>query len=158
MLVENNGKKCTCGRHGCFESYAAKWALTENVYNRIQSGEESVIRFEGKNPREEILKSSAISEAFISNDKVLKEELLKAVDYFGMGVANLINILNPDVIVVGGGMIESMEGILLPLIKDATEKNVFQSARYQIKTAELGDFSVLAGAAYFAQQRLKSSA
>jgi len=154
LIVEHNGKLCTCGRKGCFESYAAKWALTENVYQRIKNGESSIIKFEGDKPREEILKSSIIKQAYLDDDKVLKEELMKAIDYFGMGLANIVNLLNPDVIVVGGGMIESMEHELLPQIQNAMERNVFQSARFKIKTAKLGDFSVLAGAAFFAQQQL----
>ncbi|MEJ2055227.1 MAG: ROK family protein, partial [Calditrichaceae bacterium] len=77
------------------------------------------------------------------------------VNYFGMGLANIINLVNPDVLVIGGGMIESMEKELLPLIEESIDKNKFPAAVYKIKTAELGDYSVLAGAAYFARQQLK---
>ena len=154
MIVAYDGKKCSCGRKGCFESYAAKWALTQNVYQRIKKGEKSQIEFKGDKPREEILKSSVIKKAYLANDPVLKEELLKSVNYFGMGLANIVNLLNPEVIVIGGGMIESMEKELLPLICESLDRNKFPSAKYKIKTAELGDYSVLAGAAYFARQQL----
>ena len=155
MIVAYEGKQCSCGRYGCLESYAAKWALTENVYQRIKNGEKSLIEFKGDKPREEILKSSLIKKAYLANDKVLKEELLKSVNYFGMGLANIVNLLNPDVIVVGGGMIESMERELMPLIRESLDRNKFPSSTYLIKTAELGDYSVLAGAAYFAKQQIK---
>jgi glucokinase len=155
MIVEYNGRQCTCGRYGCFEAYAAKWSLTENIYRRIKNGEKSEIKFNGENPRAEILKSSIIKRAYLNGDSVLKDELLKSVNYFGMGLANIINLVNPDVLVIGGGMIESMEKELLPLIEESIDKNKFPAAVYKIKTAELGDYSVLAGAAYFARQQLK---
>ncbi|MEJ2544827.1 MAG: ROK family protein [Calditrichaceae bacterium] len=154
MIVAYNGKKCTCGRRGCFESYAAKWSLTENVYQRIKNGEKSLIEFKGDKPREEILKSKQIKKAFLADDKVLKEELVKSTQYFGMGLANIVNMLNPEFIVIGGGMIESMEDQLMPLICESLENHKFPSAEYKIKTAKLGDYSVLAGAAYFARQKL----
>jgi glucokinase len=154
MIVAYEGKQCSCGRKGCFESYAAKWALTENVYQRIKKGEKSLIEFKGNTPREEILKSSLIKKSFMANDTVLKEELIKCVNYFGMGLANIVNFLNPEVIVIGGGMIESLEEELLPLIKESMDRNKFPSAEYLIKTAELADYSVLAGAAYFARQQV----
>ncbi len=129
-------------------------ALTENIYQRIKKGEKSLIEFKGDKPREEILKSSLIKKTYLANDKVLKEELLKCVNYFGMGLANIVNFLNPEVIVIGGGMIESMEDELLPLICESLDKNKFPSAKYTIKTAELGDYSVLVGAANFARQQI----
>ena len=156
MVIRPNGKLCSCGRKGCFEAYAGKWALTENIYRRIKKGEASVIAFDGQGPREDILKSSAIKKAFQAGDKVLREELLKAVDYFALGLANIVNVFNPQVIVVGGGMIESMEEELLPLLQSALENKVFPSARFSLVTAQLGDFSVLAGAAFFARQELKA--
>jgi glucokinase len=154
MIVAYEGKLCSCGRRGCFESYAAKWALTENIYQRIQKGEKSIIEFQGDKPREEILKSKLIKKAYLENDTVLKEELLKSVNYFGMGLANIVNLINPEVIIIGGGMIESMENELLPLICESLDKNKFPSAKYKIRTAELGDYSVLAGASYFARQQV----
>lgn len=154
MIVAYEGKQCSCGRYGCFESYAAKWSLTENVYHRINNGEKSLIEFKGDKPREEILKSSMIKKAYLANDKVLKEELLISVNYFGMGLANIVNLLNPEVIVMGGGMIESMEEELIPLVRESLDRNKFPSSKYLIKTAELGDYSVLAGAAYFARQQI----
>jgi glucokinase len=154
MIVAYNGKQCNCGRYGCFESYAAKWALTENVYQRIKNGEKSLIEFKGDKPREEILKSSLIKKAYLANDNVLKEELIKSANYFGMGLANIVNLLNPDVIIIGGGMIESMEKELIPLIRESLDNHKFPSSSYKLKTAELGDYSVLAGAAYFARQQI----
>ena len=154
MIVAYEGKQCSCGRYGCFESYAAKWSLTENVYHRIKNGEKSLIEFKGDKPREEILKSKVIKRAYLVNDTVLKQELLKSVNYFGMGLANIVNFLNPEVIVIGGGMIESMEKELIPLICESLNRNKFPSAEYKIKAAELGDYSVLAGAAYFARQQI----
>lgn len=154
MIVTIDGKKCGCGRKGCLESYAAKWALTENIYQRKQNGEKSIIEFQGDKPKEEILKSKLIKKAYLGNDTVVKEELLKSINYFGMGLANIVNLLNPEVIVIGGGMIESMGNELMPLIYESLDKNKFPSAKYKIKTAKLGDYSVLAGAAYFTRQQV----
>ena len=153
LIVAYNGKQCNCGRFGCLESYAAKWSLTENVFNRIKNGEKSLIKFKGDNPREEILKSSPIKKAYLANDKVLKEELMISVEYFALGLANVVNLINPDIIVIGGGIIESMEKELMPLITKALDKHKFPSSTYKLKAAELADYSVLAGAAYFALQQ-----
>lgn len=157
MIIQPDGKLCTCGRKGCFEAYAGKWALTENIHQRIKNGEASVLAVDGQIAGEDILKSSAIKKAFQAGDKVLSEELLKAVDYFALGLANVVNVFNPQVIVIGGGMIESMEEELLPLLKIALESKVFPSARFSLVTAQLGDFSVPAGAAFFARQEVKAA-
>src|SRR5262249_54219303 len=86
--------------------------------------------------------------------------LNRAAKYIGIGVGSLVNALGPDVIVLGGGVMEAMSDILLPRIEEAARKVGFQysMAGVKIVKAELGDDAGIVGASIIARERLKSHA
>jgi glucokinase len=145
MVADPNGPVCTCGNKGCLESIAGKWAIQRDwrVYQKAKSNTAS----------HKVLRSKQIKEAFLNKDPFFSESLGKACKYLGMSLASIVNLINPEVIVLGGGMIESMENELLPLIREAMDESIFPSAKVTLKTAILGDYAIIAGSAALARQQ-----
>lgn len=144
-VVDRDGMTCSCGNKGCLETRSSKWAITKNL-----RAKEANISFKDNR----ILKSKKIKTAFLKGEKNVIKELMTAIDYLSISIANIINILNPQTIILGGGMIESMEDELMPLIKKALTGRTFPSSKYDIKIAKLGDHSVALGAAILAHEQL----
>lgn len=86
-LYLKNGKKCGCGQYGCLENLASGKSIVDVYYS---TG--GVIK--NANPRK----------IYFSSEKVAKETMNKAIFYLGIGISNLVNTLNPDIIVFGGGV------------------------------------------------------
>jgi glucokinase len=149
MSLSRDGNTCGCGNHGCLETFSAKWALTEMLSAKIKNGSASVLKIEDL---QGVVKSKVIKAAFAKNDTLVMFVIDQAIDHLGMAVANIVNLLNPEMIVLGGGMIESMEEELLPRIEAAARRRVMPFAQFKLRAAQLGDHSVLTGAAFIARQ------
>ncbi|MBN2707813.1 MAG: ROK family protein [Calditrichaceae bacterium] len=146
MVISSDGKLCNCGNRGCLESYAGKWAISRDWFEYHNKTDKKPGKYA-------LLKSKMIKKTFADNDPFMTELINNACNMIGITLASVVNLLNPQTIVLGGGMIESMNEELTPLIISAMNQHIFKSAKVEIKTAELGDFSVLTGAGVYARQR-----
>lgn len=146
MSIDAHGPYCGCGSRGCVEAVASKTSMHRDYENSIKKGFETSMKehIEEKN----ILKSSELKEAYDLKDELTLHIIENMIDNLGVAAGSIMNILNPEVIVFGGGIMESMGEDLLPEIKRVSEHysipQIFQNTQFKI--AELGDDACIYGA------------
>ena len=102
-----------------------------------------------------IIRSGALAKAIQSKDKLTLKIFKKVTKYLGIGIGSIVNFLNPEMIVLGGGVVEALDDTFIDNIRAATEKYALPNTLngVQIVRAELGDNSGILGAAALARQR-----
>ena len=149
MTIDINGPRCNCGSTGCWEALASGTALATEAVRQISQGANTsiVALVDGDMSK---IDAKVISEAAKQGDELAKELISRLGYYLGVGLANVVNIFNPELILIGGG-ITKMGGLLLkPAIKVVKERAFSTSATSaEIKPALLGDDSGVLGAVAF---------
>lgn len=144
------GPKCKCGSTGCLEMFASATAIVRMTREALDRSVESVLSKEN-------LAAKIIYEAGRAGDKLAIEVFQRAGAYLGVGLANLINILGPEIIVIGGGVADSWD-LFEPAMREQIRQRAFPSLSQNviIKKAECGDNAGLLGAARLAFDSLIS--
>ncbi len=147
MVIEHGGRQCNCGRKGCWEAYSSATALIAMTKEEMEASADSVMhklaseagKVSGKTP---FIAQRMGDEA---GDRVVK----KYIDYLACGVANVINLFQPDILCIGGGVSNEGAGLIEPLVKKATEESFTKNSDKQtvIKLATLGNEAGIIGAA-----------
>lgn len=132
MIIEEEGRKCTCGMRGCLENYTSGRAIEEEYFNKTKKNL-SAIKIE-----EEAIKEGKKSVA----NNVYKE----AGKYLGIGISNLVNVLDPDIVIIGGGLGKS-DLLFKEARKEASKNIFFKKRKINIKKAKLSDDAGIVGAA-----------
>jgi glucokinase len=153
MTIDVNGPRCSCGNIGCLEMLASGTAVAKEAISRIRQGERSSLTdiVEGKI---ESITAEKVGVAAQGGDSLALEVVLKAATYLGVGMVNLVNIFNPEMIIVGGGMAK-MGDLLLDPARQVVRERAFQlpAQAVSIVPAQLGDDAGVLGAAIFAFQQ-----
>jgi glucokinase len=150
MVIDDDGPICDCGNRGCWESLASGSALAREAISYIENGDvTSILDFAGG----EISKITAetINLAAQANDSLAQELIARTAYYVGVGLANLVNIFNPEIIVIGGGLSQIGDPLLEPAFEEAKKrafKQPYGSCRFA--RAELGQDTTVIGAAVYA--------
>lgn len=137
MVVNPGGRACGCGSHGCLEAEVGERALLESA-GRVSSGQgRDAVR--------------AVVEAADRGDIVAQEALSRVGDWLGLGVANLVNIFNPEMVIFGGMLREIYLGSAAQVRSQLTLHAMApQRERLRLRTSALGDAATLVGAAELA--------
>ncbi len=144
IIVDLNGRGCSCGAHGCLEAYASRSAIESRILGAVKKGRNSIIT--------EFTNSSSISSKHIKKSLDARDEVVtlyvnEAIEYLSGGIASVINFYNPELVILGGGLIQSVDEFYLGTIKKARAKALPVPATItQFKKAELGDYSGVIGA------------
>ncbi|MBC7745937.1 MAG: ROK family transcriptional regulator [Flavobacterium sp.] len=149
----NNEILCRCGKKGCLETEASGWALTRMLKEKLQEGSTSILS-KNNDPNKAIQMDDIILAA--NNDDVLAIELIAKIgDHIGRGIALLINIFNPDLVILGGSLSQTGDYIRLP-IKSAINKYSLSlvSNDTPLKISKLGKQAGIIGACLLARKRL----
>ncbi|MBI5511932.1 MAG: ROK family protein [Deltaproteobacteria bacterium] len=156
MVVVANGRRCGCGRAGCLEAYASKTGISKQIRAAVEKDHRrSAISGEAEIDLDNI-PSSVLARLYGRRDRVVRAAVDEAATYLGIGVANVITLLGPEKVVLGGGVIEAMGKRLLARVKAAARAQVFpaaQAATSSIVLSKLGDDAVALGAALYAWDR-----
>ena len=156
MVVKANGPRCGCGNSGCLEAVASRTAMTRDLQKAIlKRGKKSVLtKLNGGSL--DLIRSQAIAKAVKRGDKPTIKVMRRAAKYLGISVASIVHFLNPEMIVLGGGVIEAMGDSLLDPIRQAASKYALPATMdgVQIVKATLGDNAGVIGASVLARQRL----
>lgn len=147
-----DGESCTCGKKGCIEAYASFTALLRDTGRFIEKNPQSLLAKMEHEKGE--LEGKDIFEAAINGNQDAINITDRFLEYIGAGVVNLINILDPAVIVIGGGISKS-EAYFLPKIKKYVADNAFckQVPMPEIKVASSGNDVGIIGAARLGEHR-----
>lgn len=151
--VFNNEIICHCGKKGCLETEASGWALTRMFQEKVKEGSSTVIS--RQNISTDNIRLEDIIEA-AKNDDVLAIELIAGIgEKLGRGIALLINIFNPELVILGGSLATTGEYIRLP-IKSAINKYSLSlvNSDTQLKVSKLGEKAGVIGACLLVRNRL----
>ncbi|NPA15106.1 MAG: ROK family protein [Deferribacteres bacterium] len=146
ITVDPDGPVCNCGNRGCLEAMASSYFLVGYVERRLREGVASRLA-----PLRGVLEPKLIYEAALEGDTLAHEAFAVVGKNLGVGLSSLINALDPDVVVVGGGLSKAGMILLEPVKKEIyarTLKGIRD--RIRVETAVLGEFSAVYGAAYLA--------
>jgi glucokinase len=136
------GVACGCGSRGCLEVYASATAIVRMTREASPRYPDSILR------SSEHLSAEAIYDAGIAGDELALEVFRRMGVYLGIGLANLINIINPEMIVVGGGVANGWDLFEKYMHQQVAERSFpLLAARVKIVRAECGDDAGLLGAA-----------
>ena len=153
MTIDVNGPRCNCGNIGCWEMLASGTAMAKEAIRRIEQGEKSSLTKLVEDKIENIT-AEKVSLAAQDGDSLALEVILKAATYLGVGMVNLVNIFNPEMIIVGGGVAQMGDLLLEPARQVVKERAFPLSAQAVcIVPAQLGDDAGVLGAAVFARQQ-----
>ena len=157
MVILAEGPVCGCGRRGCLESVASRTAIERDIRLGLRAGRESMMPELIKREGKERITSGIVAEAYDKRDPLVYEVISRAQHYLGIFCGSVINFLDPQMIVIGGGVAEALgEGFVHPVRDIAYQyaMNRRDAQNVKIVLSELGDHAVLLGAAVYARQRL----
>jgi predicted NBD/HSP70 family sugar kinase len=152
----NNNIICQCGKKGCLETEGSGWALTRNFKEKIKSGTSSIlIEKSGASFSIDQIDMDSIIDAAIKDDVLAIDLIADLGDKLGRGIALLINIFNPELVIIGGSLAKTGEYLILP-IKSAINKYSLSlvNSDTKIKISLLGVKSGVIGACLLARNRL----
>jgi glucokinase len=156
MVIQVGGPKCGCGNNGCFEALASRTAIFREIQRAVKEGGRTVLtEMLGDNLAD--LKSGDLRKALRKGDKLVEKVVESAAEYTGIAVANLINVFNPEVVVVGGGVIDALEDEMMSIIVETALDYAMPGTTQgiEIVATKLGDFAGITGGAVLARQRTK---
>jgi len=147
MIVDLNGRPCACGAHGCLEAYASRSAIETRIEGALKKGRSSCISEYLEENKS--ITSGMIKKSIERNDELVLQCVNEASEYLSGGIASIINFINPELVILGGGLIEAVEYFYNETVKKAKLKSLPVPAKtIKFKKAELGDFSGVIGAAF----------
>ena len=147
IIVDLNGRQCACGAHGCLEAYASRSAIEKRIEGALKKGRKSCI-LDYLEPGK-LITSSMIQKSIEREDELVVQCVTEASEYLSGGLASIINFINPELIILGGGLIEAVDYFYQKTIKKAKAKSLpVPAEKIQFKKAVLGDFSGVTGAAF----------
>lgn len=155
VIVDKNGPVCGCGKNGCFETLASRAAIVKNILSDLKNKKKSVLNKLVLNNKQ--IKSRILAAAVQSKDSLVIKHISNACDTIGLVLANATNVMNFDMIVLGGGLIEALDYFMLPVIKESFKMYAFKDASKKIKIIanDLGDDVALYGGIALAEEFLK---
>ena len=150
-VIEYNGKQCSCGRRGCFEAYSSATGLTNMTKEKILEcklkGIPSLMVTESE-ANGHVSARTAFS-AMKQGDEAAKEVVDKYISYLACGLTNMINIFQPEVLSIGGGICNEKDYLIKPLMKILNSEQYTRSndKKTKVLIAELGNDAGIIGAA-----------
>jgi len=152
MVIDTRGPLCGCGRAGCFEALASAHALVRKAVREAPSNSLIVQMVNGARSK---ISGEIINEAAHQGDVFAQALFAEVGRIIGGGVASLINILNPEIVLIGGGLAGASE-FFLPAVKEeiASQITVARLCDTEVALAQLGQRAGLIGAALLARDEL----
>ena len=148
MTIDSTGRKCKCGNYGCLEAYASGPAIAARAIEGLETGEPSMLPslVDGDLSR---VTAETVYEAIIAGDLYAKEVMRETARFLGAGLANLINLFNPEMVVISGGVTRAGEHLFEPL-RAQIRRRAFRHAEETCKivSSSLGGLAGVIGAAY----------
>jgi glucokinase len=157
MILQEGGPACGCGNYGCLEALASRTAIAKDAIGQAAAGKAPALySLAGSDLRK--CRSSVLMGAVEGGDKGVKRAIDRAADWLGVGLANIVHVLNPEAIVVGGGVASRFGQKYIDRAVASMEKHLMPglSGTVEILLSELGDLAVPAGAACVAIEGSRS--
>ena len=146
--IDRNGPKCNCGNIGCLEVIASGTAMARIARERLNQGEASELS-QLHNSDHNLVSAAEVAQSARNGDKLSLEIVEEIGTNLGIGIVNTLHIFDPEIVIIGGGMAESMD-LLKPSIEKEINAHAIRSIRINtppIVTAALGEDASILGAA-----------
>ncbi|HPC61651.1 MAG TPA: ROK family protein [Verrucomicrobiota bacterium] len=158
MVLEVNGPKCGCGNKGCFEALASRTAIFQRIKAGVKDGQKTLLTDMLGDDLDD-LRSGDLRKAIRRGDKFVDKVIEEAAEYIGIATANLINILNPEVVVLGGGVMEALQDEMMSVIIETAKDYAMAGAMkgVEIVASKLGDDAGITGGAVLARREAKKA-
>jgi len=153
-----DGPLCGCGKRGCAEALASRTAIEREIRAAIAAGRESVIPSILQSSGQDTMSSSIIAAALEQGDTLTRDVMAKAEYYMGLLVANVVNILDPQVVVLGGGIVERFGRSYVEPVRETAERyylNQQDKDKIQVVETQLKGCAGALGAAMLAHRSWK---
>jgi glucokinase len=156
MILEVGGPKCNCGNRGCFEALASRGALFKKIQTAVKEGQKTVLT-DMLGPDLKDMRSGDLRKAIRQGDKFVEHIVEEAAEYTGIAVANIINLLNPEIVVLGGGVIEALQDEMMAIIVETAMDYAMSGTTkgIEIVATKLGDDAGIFGGAVLAKNKTK---
>ena len=148
ITVNENGPLCSCGNNGCLEAMSSCAAIIQDVKTAIENGIDSKIRELAGGDLDKI-SIELIAQAATEDDSLAFRVLQKSASYIGIALANLVNLMNPRVMIFGGALFREVPQLLAdPLRRTIKQRSLERSANeVELKVSTLGGEASAIGAA-----------
>jgi glucokinase len=159
MILMPDGPLCGCGNRGCVEALASRTAIERDIWAGIKAGRTSIMSQLMEKDSRDRMTSGVLAAAVEKKDPLVTEVLGRAQFYLGLLVASVVNLIDPERVVLGGGVVEALgENFLEPIRAVAYQNfiNKLNARGVKIVPAKLGDTAALLGAAVYARSRLEN--
>jgi len=150
IVVDSGGRECSCGSHGCLEAYSSRTAIEKKILASLKKGHKSVIKDIIKEGEQ--IRSKHIKQALEEGDDIVLNCVTEAAEFLSSGLATVINFYNPQLIILGGGLISNIDFFYDITVKKTIAKSLpTPSEKVKITRTALGDFSGIVGASLLAK-------
>ena len=156
MVLDVNGPKCGCGNKGCFEALASRLAIFRRIETAVKDGQKTLLT-DLLGGKLDDLRSGDLRKAIRKGDKFIEKVIEETAEYTGIAVANLLNLLNPEVIVLGGGVMDALEDEMLAIIIETANDYAMPGVMkgVDVFASKLGDEAGITGGAVLAKRMAK---
>jgi glucokinase len=146
-IVQYGGALCSCGQRGCLESVASRTAIAKEVVALAGSGAAPTILARAGTDYK-LVKSGILRDSVRAGEDRVTQVIERAADYLGVGMANAVNTLTPQMIILGGGLVEKLGDFYIQAAERSMRAHSMRSLResVQVAAAGLGDDAVVIGA------------
>lgn len=151
ITVKAGGPRCNCGGKGHLESLASKTAIVREIAERVEKGQKSLV-----DPKD--AKSGDLATAYQKGDKLAVKAIDRAAKYLGIGIASIANTVNPELVVLGGGLTEALGEPFVRKVEQEVRGRPMHAATENLRVvqSELGDDAGIVGAALIARERVRA--
>ena len=152
MLMDPSGPVCGCGRRGCLEAFASRTAIERDIRAAVQAGRKTLLTEMAGDLS--VIKSGMLRRALDAGDKLVCEVMAAAAEMLGRACMDMRRLVDPEMIVLGGGVVEACETFLMPIIERVLADDPLNAAGPgpQVVVAGAGDDAVVLGAVALARQ------
>jgi len=158
MVMQIGGPLCGCGDHGCFEALASRTAIERDIRAALAAGGTSKLT-EVSGGDLSVIRSGAIRKALKAEDPLVTGILHRAAETLGYACVNIRRLIDPEVIVLGGGLIEACSEYMMPILENIIGSDRMLGARDggHVLLSALGDDAVVLGAVALARRQVGRS-
>ncbi len=157
MVLLPDGPVCGCGNRGCAESLASRTAIERDIRLGVAAGRSSVIPELLKASGRDRLTSGVLADAIEQGDPLTREVIGRAAYYLALLVSSLVNFIDPEMVVLGGGVVEALGEAYVSEVREVAYQyfvNKRGARDVRIVAAKLGDDAGVLGSAVYARQRM----
>lgn len=153
ITVQSDGRRCGCGNFGCLETVASRTAIARDLVVPALNGQSPILSAAGATDIK-LIKSGLIARALDAGEPAVAEIVHQAASFLGIGMAAMVNTFDPELIVIGGGLVEKLGSRYLKPAEEVMRRRAMARIVVDVKVvaAALGDNATVIGAADLAER------